>query len=50
VFSSVGLGDIVPRSEPASLVVTTQMICDRALRGAAARFVLDALRDGLHRG
>ena len=49
VFSSVGFGDIVPRSQPARLVVTTQMICDLALLGTAARFVLDALRDGLHR-
>lgn len=49
VFSSVGFGDIVPRSQPARLVVTTQMICDLALLGAAARFVLDAVRDGLHR-
>jgi hypothetical protein len=49
VFSSVGFGDIVPRSQPARLVVTAQMICDLALLGAAARFVLDAVRDGLHR-
>jgi hypothetical protein len=49
VFSGVGFGDIVPRSQPARLVVTTQMLCDLALLGAAARFVLDAVRDGLHR-
>lgn len=50
VFSGVGFGDIVPRSQPARLVVTTQMLCDLALLGAAARFVLDAVRGGLHRG
>ena len=50
VFSGVGFGDIVPRSQPARLIVTTQMLCDLALLGAAARFVLDAVRGGLRHG
>jgi hypothetical protein len=49
VFCGVGFGDIVPRSQPARLVVTAQMLSDLVLLGAAARFALDALRDGLHR-
>lgn len=49
VFSTVGFGDIVARSEVARDVVTGQMAANLLLLGAAARLVLDAVRAGTQR-
>ena len=44
VFSTVGFGDIVPRSDTARLIVSAQMILDLALIGAAVRLIFNAAR------
>jgi voltage-gated potassium channel len=49
VFSTVGFGDIVPKSEVARIVVMVQMLGDLALLGAGARILLGAVRRGLER-
>lgn len=43
VFSTVGFGDISPRSEPARLLVTEQMTANLLLVGGAARYVVAAV-------
>ncbi len=50
VFSTVGFGDIVPRSEAARVVLMVQMLGDLALLGAGARILLGAVRRGQQRG
>jgi hypothetical protein len=47
MFSTVGLGDIAPTSEPARIVVMVQMLGDLALVGFAARVVVGAVQVGL---
>lgn len=49
VFSTVGFGDIVARDEAARLVVAVQMVADLVILGAAARLVIDAVREGRRR-
>ncbi len=49
VFSTVGFGDIVPRSEAARIVLMVQMLGDLALLGAGARILLGAVRRGQQR-
>ncbi|WP_042424403.1 potassium channel family protein [Streptacidiphilus anmyonensis] len=49
VFSSVGFGDIVPRSEPARFVTTIQMLGNLLLLGVAVRIILEAVQVGLRR-
>ncbi len=49
VFSTVGFGDIVPRSEVARIVVMVQMLGDLALLGAGARVLLGAVNRGRQR-
>ncbi len=49
VFSTVGFGDIVARSDVARLVVIVQMLGDLALLGAGARLLLGAVRRGRER-
>ncbi|MCX5057132.1 MULTISPECIES: potassium channel family protein [unclassified Streptomyces] len=44
VFSTVGFGDISPRSEPARLLVTAQMTLNLLLIGVAARFLVAAVK------
>ena len=44
VFSTVGFGDITPRTDPARLVVATQMLLDLAIIGAAVRVIFSAAR------
>jgi voltage-gated potassium channel len=46
VFSTVGFGDIVARTDVARLVVVVQMLGDLALLGAGARLLLGAVRRG----
>ncbi|MFY9926471.1 MAG: potassium channel family protein [Streptosporangiaceae bacterium] len=49
VFSTVGFGDIVPRSEVTRIVLIVQMLGDLALLGAGARILLGAVRRGQQR-
>jgi voltage-gated potassium channel len=49
VFSTVGFGDITPKSEAARVVVIVQMLGDLALLGAGARVLLGAVRRGRQR-
>lgn len=49
VFSTVGFGDIVPRSEVARIVLIVQMLGDLALLGAGARVLLGAVQRGRER-
>ncbi len=44
VFSTVGFGDIVPRSDTARVIVSAQMILDLALLGAVVRLIFNAAR------
>lgn len=49
VFSTVGFGDIAPRSEPARVVLIFQMLGDLALLGVGARLLLTAVERGRQR-
>jgi len=44
VFSTVGFGDITPRTDTARLVVATQMLLDLAIIGAVVRLIFNAAR------
>ena len=45
IFSTVGFGDIVPRTDPARLVVSVQMLLDLAIIGAAVRLIFNAAKN-----
>ncbi|MET9674394.1 potassium channel family protein [Streptomyces sp. NPDC006482] len=47
VFTTVGFGDISPRSEPARLLVTGNMVIDLVLIGVAAKLLVEAVQRGL---
>jgi len=49
VFSTVGFGDIAPKSEAARVLLIIQMLGDLALLGAGARILLGAVRRGQQR-
>ncbi len=44
VFSTVGFGDITPRTDPARLVVAAQMLLDLAIIGAVVRLIFNAAK------
>ena len=44
VFSTVGFGDITPRTDPARLVVSAQMLLDLAIIGVVVRLLLNAAK------
>jgi voltage-gated potassium channel len=44
VFSTVGLGDIAPTTDPARLVVTTQMVADLIVIAVVVRLIFGAAR------
>ena len=44
VFSTVGFGDIVPRTDAARLIVAAQMLLDLAIIGAVVRLLFNAAR------
>ncbi|GAA4961069.1 potassium channel family protein [Yinghuangia aomiensis] len=46
VFSTVGFGDITPKTETARLVVTMQMLADLVVLGLAVKVILGAVRRG----
>jgi voltage-gated potassium channel len=49
VFSTVGFGDIVPRTDVARLVVTVQMLADLAVVAVVIRLILGAASRGSER-
>jgi hypothetical protein len=44
VFSTVGFGDIAPRTDTARLIVSAQMLLDLAIIGAVVRVIFNAAR------
>ena len=44
VFSTVGFGDITPRTDPARLVVAAQMLLDLAIIGIVVRMIFTAAK------
>ena len=50
IFSTVGFGDITPRTDVARVVVSVQMLLDLVLIGAVVRLLVTAARSGLSRG
>ena len=49
VFSTVGFGDITPRTDPARVVVMVQMLADLVVFGVVARVLVGAVSAGLRR-
>lgn len=49
VFSTVGFGDITPKTDLAMIVVSIQMLLDLVLIGAVVRLLLNAAQAGLAR-
>ncbi len=49
VFSTVGFGDITPKSDPARLVVTVQMLADLAVLAVVIRLIFGAVTRGVAR-
>jgi voltage-gated potassium channel len=45
IFSTVGFGDITPRTDVARMVVSVQMLLDLVLIGAVVRLLFDAARN-----
>ena len=50
IFSTVGFGDITPRTDLARVVVSVQMLLDLVLLGVLVRLLVKAARSGLSRG
>jgi len=50
VFSTVGFGDITPRTDAARLVVSAQMLLDLAIIGAVVRLIFNAARTRVSAG
>ncbi len=49
VFSTVGFGDITPKTDPARLVATVQMLSDLAMFAVVIRLILGAAARGVDR-
>jgi voltage-gated potassium channel len=49
VFSTVGFGDITPRTDDARVLVSVQMLLDLVIIGAVARILINAAKLGLAR-
>lgn len=49
IFTTVGFGDITPKSEVARLIVTGQMVLDLAVIGIVVRLIVDAVKRGQQR-
>ena len=47
VFSTVGFGDIVPKTDSARLIVTAQMVCDLVFIALGVRLLFGAARGAL---
>ena len=46
VFSTVGFGDITPKTDPARLIVTVQMLADLAVLAVVIRLIFGAVSRG----
>ena len=49
VFSTVGFGDITPKSDPARIVAMVQMLSDLAVLAVVVRLILGAATRGMAR-
>ena len=49
VFSTVGFGDIVPKTDPARIATMTQMLVDLIVLGLVARLIVSAVQLSLQR-
>jgi voltage-gated potassium channel len=49
VFSTVGFGDITPKTDPSRIIVSFQMLLDLVIIGAVARILLNAAKTTLSR-
>ena len=49
VFSTVGFGDITPRTDAARIVTSIQMLIDLAIVGIVVRLLVSAAKIGLAR-
>ena len=49
VFSTVGFGDITPRTDGGRILVSIQMLLDLVIVGAVARILINAAKTGLAR-
>jgi hypothetical protein len=49
VFSTVGFGDIVPKTDPARVATMIQMLVDLAVLGLVARLIVSAVQLGRER-
>jgi len=49
VFSTVGFGDIVPKTDPARIATMTQMLVDLIVLGLVARLIVSAVQVSLQR-
>jgi voltage-gated potassium channel len=49
VFSTVGFGDITPRTDSGRILVSIQMLLDLVIIGAVARILINAAKMGLAR-
>ena len=49
VFSTVGFGDITPRTDGGRILVSIQMLVDLVIIGAVARLLINAAKVGLSR-
>ena len=49
VFSTVGFGDITPKTDLARIIVSIQMLLDLVIIGAVVRLLLNAAQTGLAR-
>jgi uncharacterized protein (UPF0261 family) len=49
VFSTVGFGDITPKTDPARIVAMVQMLSDLAVLAVVVRLILGAATRGMAR-
>lgn len=49
VFSTVGFGDITPKTDPARIVAIVQMLTDLAVLAVVVRLILGAATRGMAR-
>ena len=49
MFSTVGFGDITPRTDSGRILVSLQMLLDLVIIGAVVRILINAAKVGLSR-
>ncbi len=50
IFSTVGFGDITPKTDPARIVVSVQMLLDLVIIGVVVRLLFNVAKTSLERG